>query len=359
MDSLSDNIQNQSIISDKKISRYASKHKESRRIADLYTVLAYDESKAKSERKIFLNKAQSIRDCNNFINYFINKETGEKMFYSLFCQKRFCPICAYNDSLRHFKIFSEIVQAPQVKNKKWLFITLTIKNSETDTTDLKLTCDNLKQSIETILQGFRSLTTSKKSFLKAHSLGMMRSLEITRNKRNKSFHPHLHLLVCVDSDYGPNSKDWITKDKLQKHWQKVCHLDYLPIVDIEFVDTAEKHHAVAEVAKYQTKSTDIINADTLYILDNVLNRTRCRGYTGIVKELKAEIEERLENEKIDLKEIILDERFVKGLLRWDNFHSCFRIDRKGSEVLNNALKEKARRNKYLEDLANNAIALQN
>lgn len=184
---------------------------------------------------------------------------------------------------------------------------------------------------------------------------MFRSLEITRNKHNGSFHPHLHLLVCVDKSYGPKSKDWITKEKLQEHWQKVCKLDYLPIVDIEYVNTVEKSNAVAEVSKYQTKSADIINADTLYILSEVLNHTRVRGYTGIVKELKAEIEEKLNAEKIDLKEIVLDERFIKGLLKWDSFKSCFRLDRKGSEKLNNALQEKAKQEKYLNELAEQCL----
>lgn len=349
MSTLSNNFDYQSITESKKLTKYKSKHTESKRIADLFTVLGYKENLKQSERTRFLQKANFIRSCNTIVYHFRNIETQESIIASNFCQQRFCPICAYNEELKHFKIFAEIVNSEKLKNCNWVFITLTVKNPNTE---------QLGTSIDLILNGFRKLNSNKQSFLNKHCLGMFRTLEITKNKKDGTFHPHLHILYCVDSSYSPNSKNWITHKEIQSHWKNICKLDYEPIVDIRYVDTTEKNNAVAEVSKYQVKSTDINNADTLYILDKVSHYRKFKTYTGVIKELKKEIEERLESEKIDLKSIILDERFVKELFKWNSFKNCFRYDRIGSERLNNSLKHKKEQEQYIQSLVDSLIPIE-
>ena len=119
-----------------------------------------------------------------------------------------------------------------------------------------------------------------------------------------TYHPHIHALVAVKPSYFKKS-GYISQSQLAEDWAAVCGLDYTPVVDIRKVrryngkgatTRMDIIKAVNEVAKYTTKSSDIICFDdwdftvqTLRVLDGAFDRRRFIAYTGLFKELHKQL----------------------------------------------------------------------
>lgn len=189
------------------------------------------------------------RSENKYINFencatdlWIDEETGQ-ITGANFCKQRLCPVCNYRRSTMLWHKVSNVIS--DIQNEK-LLITLTVKNC---------TGDNLKATIDGILESFHRLTSRR--MWKRNIVGFIRGLEITYNSQEDTFHPHIHILAVASENYF--KEDYIDVHTLRKWWTESARLDYYVQVDIRKIKTTDK--AVAEVVKYAVKMADILQQD--------------------------------------------------------------------------------------------------
>lgn len=189
------------------------------------------------------------RSENKYINFencatdlWIDEESGQ-ITGANFCKQRLCPVCNYRRSTMLWHKVSNVIS--DIQNEK-LLITLTVKNC---------TGDNLKTTIDGILESFHRLTSRR--MWKKNIVGFIRGLEITYNSQEDTFHPHIHILAIASENYF--KEDYIDVHTLRKWWTESARLDYYVQVDIRKIKTTDK--AVAEVVKYAVKMADILQQD--------------------------------------------------------------------------------------------------
>ncbi|WP_110114966.1 protein rep [Bacillus sp. CGMCC 1.16541] len=253
-----------------------------------------------------LSKAERMKDCATQLVF---KHTGEalKLYQAWFCKVRLCPMCNWRRSLKIAYHNKRIVEtANERENVRWLFLTLTVKNTD---------AESLSETISDMFNGFNRFTKYKA--FKTSVRGYFRALEVTKNRDPQSesfgtYHPHFHVLLCVPPSYF--GKNYIKQLEWTSLWQKAMKLDYKPIVHIQKVkpkenlnelETYEKkfkkamkeQNAILEVSKYPVKDTDVIkgnkvtdeNVETVLALDNALSYKRLIGYGGLLKEIHKEL----------------------------------------------------------------------
>ena len=193
-----------------------------------------------------------------------------------------------------------VAEANRVKSSrdgvvyKWIFVTFTIKNVPGD--ELGATIDLLHKAAHNM---------SKNKRWKAAVKGWLRATEITHNTNSKSasfdtFHPHLHMLLCVNSRYF-KSADYIPQKEWKAMWEHYAGLNYDSQVNVKAVKdldsdkTAESKTslsgALTEVTKYVCKPQGIITWEnpemavrTVRTLDRMLDGRRLTSWGGVLKD---------------------------------------------------------------------------
>lgn len=174
----------------------------------------------------------------------------------------------------------------ETRKKRFLFLTLTIKNCRGH---------DLGRSVSDLFNGYRKLML--RSRIKKSVLGAFRTLEITINAADGSYHPHLHCILVVDGLYFDNPSKYIKHSEWVDLWQECCGLDYSPSVRIEAVKQGKNGHknAVKEVAKYVAKDSDFLSGDmsqvvvkVAHLLDGISARRLC-SFSGIMADVRKEL----------------------------------------------------------------------
>lgn len=239
----------------------------------------------------FNSRASRVSECGSYLEYRIT-EHDAKLYHANFCKDRLCPMCNWR---RSKKIFGQVSQIMNVLENEYdfIFLTLTVKNC---------VADNLPATVSALLDGWRFLYNKDKKFRNT-VLGTFRALEITRNKTDGTYHPHLHTILAVKRSYW--KKGYLTQKQWSDMWRNACDLDYNPIVDVrrirpKKVDVAVAEDfslgaAVAEVAKYAVKDTDFLVGTLEEQKENVsaflaaLSRRRLVATTGVFKKVQQQL----------------------------------------------------------------------
>lgn len=256
-------------------SKFEPKKKQSLLLSESYMRLGYE------------HKALKVADCGTFLEFakYAVQSGGAKLLGSAescaptdsafklhnanFCRDRLCPMCSWR---RSYKIYSQVSQIMNVIADKYvfLFLTLTVPNCTGD--KLSSTITDINNSWNR-LTGYKQFQNSVKGYFKA--------LEVTRNKKADTYHPHLHNVLAVDKKYFKGK--YISRDEWLSMWQKATRDNSITQVDIrrakqkdiknsvnapDVSEQAQKalSSAVAEIAKYAVKSAD-------YIFDNSKKQT--------------------------------------------------------------------------------------
>jgi len=261
-----------------------------------YNLLLADSYKRLSKEKKYIR----VKDCGTFLEF--KKFENGQVFLSgaNFCKDRLCPACAKRRSLKVFGQLSKVLNDLKQYNYKYLFVTLTLKNCRR--------CD-LDVTLDLLSKGFTKFTKTK-HFRNKVFCGAFRSTEITRNKEQDTFHPHLHLLVAVKQNYfSINNKNYMQKEDLVKVWRRCLDIDYDPICDIRAVKNTEK--VSFEVSKYITKGSDFLYKDDEKTTDELvellsvsLHSKRFISYVGCFFKSRQKL--RLHDKDIE-KNINIDE----------------------------------------------------
>lgn len=247
-------------------SKFKDKHKQSVALSDIY-------------RKLDLSRrADRVEQCGTFLEFHVFPN-DVKLQYANFCKDRLCPMCNWRRSMKIFSQVSKVMD--HMQGYQFLFLTLTVKNCS---------AADLPKTVQVLFDGWRYLYNKNKEF-KSVIHGTFRSLEITRNKKNGTFHPHLHCILAVKPSYF--KKGYISQKRWSELWCNACDLDYNPIVHITKIKDTGKgiSGAVVEVSKYSAKGIDYIKSveATQALLGGISGRRLC-GWTGIFAKIRKQLE---------------------------------------------------------------------
>lgn len=244
------------------------------RLADIFQELGYQK-----------NLVERISSCGETLQFMRQEDSSLKLYQAYFCKNKLCPMCNWRRSMKYSYQTSRIVdEAIQQKPKgRFLFLTLTIKN---------VPGKKLNDTISQLTQAFNRLFKYKK--VQKNLLGYLRSVEVTHNEVQDTYHPHIHILMMVKSGYFKGKENYISQAEWGDMWAQSLKVDYVPMVDIRSVKESGKglKGAILETAKYPTKpiKLDIDNKQVIDDLYNGLYRKRQLGYGGIFKEIKKQLQ---------------------------------------------------------------------
>ncbi|MCE2099430.1 protein rep [Streptococcus thermophilus] len=243
------------------------------KLADIFKELQY--------KKTFVERVISCGDTLQFIQ---NQDGNLKLYQAYFCKNKLCPMCNWRRSMKYSYQTSKIVDEAikQSPKGRFLFLTLTVKNVEGEA--LNSTISQLTKSFDRLF---------KRAKIQRNLLGYLRSVEVTHNENDKTYHPHIHVLMMVRPSYFQSKKDYITQKEWSDLWSQSLKVDYTPMIDIRTVKETGKglRGAVLETAKYPTKpiKLDIENKQVVDDLYNGLYRKRQLGYGGLFKTIKKQL----------------------------------------------------------------------
>lgn len=270
-------------------------------------------------------RAEKIRSCANILVYKINLDNyNRKLAKASFCKDMFCIECAKRKSNLLYHNLHEIMkEAKEKQNQEFAHMTLAIKNS---------TAENLSAGIDRLLYGFK-LMMKRVRFVRAFE-GYFRSLEITYNEEEDTYHAHLHVLVSFNKDeyFDRRYKKYISHDRLVREFavatkvvtrkevkkmelgkikvtgfiKKIYDKNDENVMTEEFKKELEKDEerkfekkryeeydsAISESAKYVTKFVDILDikdenkkVEVLQVLSEALFKRRKNSFGRLFKEL--------------------------------------------------------------------------
>lgn len=270
---------------------------------------SYKRLAIKYNLKNFYNINYHMLHCASYLEFKLFKDESKKLNLANFCRCRLCPMCNWRRSKKTFGQVSKVVNEIDKLNKyDYIFLTLTIKNCIPE---------ELENSINLISKSFNKMfhKSSGNKKIKSICKGYFRAIEVTYNKKENTYHPHIHCIVVVEKDYFSRwNKNYIKTEEWSELWGKYLKVDYLPIVDVRKVTSKNyKNSAVAEISKYTVKSKDIIiknrkgdiNKDltdkNVLVLHNSLKNKRLITFGGIMKELHKKLNlEDLNKDDVDL-----------------------------------------------------------
>lgn len=172
-------------------------------------------------------------------------------------------------------------------NYKYIFLTLTVPNCSSASLSNKL--DDMQKAWHRFI---------KLKLVKNAACGFFKVLEITRNKKNGTYHPHYHVIIAVKPDYF-SSTDYINHNDWLDLWRKSMRDYSITQVDVRLARNKKTGKmsgqdlvtAVAEIAKYAVKSGDYIFKDNDKLTDNVvsvlsdaLSHRRLTAFGGVFSE---------------------------------------------------------------------------
>lgn len=245
---------------------------------------------AASYKRIGSNKYYRVLDCSTFLEFRLTVSSDLKLTNANFCKVRLCPICSWRRSLKIFGQVSRVMDYVEENyNYRYIFLTLTVKNCYGE---------DLRDTLDLMTKSFNKLS-ERKAFKQAVK-GYFRSLEITYNKKDNTYHPHFHMILAVNKNYFTDDRVYLSQEKWTNLWQSVLQVDYIPIVHVKKIkedDNKGFGKAVSETAKYTVKSEDFLIRDdkgniqenltdeVVQTLDYALHRKRLTSFGFKFKEI--------------------------------------------------------------------------
>ncbi|MGZ1435200.1 protein rep, partial [Streptococcus thermophilus] len=205
------------------------------RLADIFENLGYKKS-----------LVERVQTCGDTLRFIRQEDGSLKLYQAYFCKNKLCPMCNWRRSMKYSYQTSRIVDEAikQEPKGRFLFLTLTVKNVEGKA--LNSTISKLTKSFDRLF---------KRAKVQRNLLGYLRSVEVTHNKDDNSYHPHIHVLMMVKSSYFKGKENYISQKEWGEMWSNSLKVSYKPMVDIRTVKETGKglRGAVLETAKYPTK----------------------------------------------------------------------------------------------------------
>lgn len=227
------------------------------------------------------HKADELKRCGTYLGFIRTPDNSLKLATANFCRQRLCPLCQWRRSLRLAVQSDKVYRELNRRGYRHLFVTLTVKNCPRG--ELSAAVDHLVDSARGL---FRSVAF-RRSFV-----GAYRAIEVTYNSSEKTFHPHLHMILTVTKDYFEDESLYWDSDKLTKRWRKSAHLDYDPVCDIRIIRQKEGQtltSACVEACKYPAKTAEVNSWRVLQEIDEALKGRRLLSWWGVTADVRREL----------------------------------------------------------------------
>lgn len=215
-----------------------------------------------------------ILGCGNFVESVSTTDLSKgKVVRVMRCKNRFCPICLATTSRKRGYILGIVLQALKERlNYDFLFLTLTVPNV------------NGNQLLEELQKQYKAIKrfVQRKEFKKI-SKGYIRKTEITYNEKRDDYHPHIHLLIAVDSNYFTR-ENYVNQKVWLKIWRECKKNKSITQVHITKADSS----SYRELAKYEAKDLEYLNygEKVFDVFYNALHGRRCLTWNGCFQEYK-------------------------------------------------------------------------
>lgn len=244
------------------------------KLADIFNELGYKDT-----------LIERVKSCGDILKFIREPDGKLRLYQAYFCKNKLCPMCNWRRAMKYSYQTSQIVDEAIKEEPKgrFLFLTLTVKNVEGE---------RLSETISSLTQSFDRLFRRAK--VKKNLIGYLRSVEVTHNEKENTYHPHVHVLLMVRPSYFNSKDNYITREEWGEMWSQSLKVDYVPMVDIRAVKETGKglKGAILETAKYPTKpiKLDVENKQVVDDLYNGLYRKRQLGYGGLFKKIKKQLQ---------------------------------------------------------------------
>lgn len=293
------------------------KHKQDAlKLADLYA----------QALKIYPNllTAKRLEDltlCAEQLEYLVDADGNKKLYRTYFCRNRLCPMCQWRRSLKLFGQVSQITNYVSAKNAgvRYLFITLTQKNCVGS--ELGTEFDKINIAFKKLVDKTKRVATAAK--FKQSMLGYIKSTEVTYNSKTNTYHPHLHIIFAVKEDYfNFKSSNYISKNNWRIIWADLLGVDYLPQVNVQAIKSDRQEKAVAELAKYPAKITNILDLPQQQAVQVVADLTifcykrRFVAFGGVLKKAKS---------VLNLQDVEAENADLIGVENMQSFNAVARV----------------------------------
>lgn len=263
-------------------------------IADLYFAEG-------SPRSIRL--CERILNCSNDLIYVLDDDINSPTYgrttfeNARWCCVRHCSFCQFARARRLKAKFFKTFTLENVGEFDWIFLTLTLKNCQDN--EIRSTIDLMNKAWSKLT---RRVDFPAQGFIRSFEITMQRDRLPSDGKRKTSSgsasrsedghlmaHPHLHIVLCMKSDYYENNfkdKDWWIDQ-----WQSCLRVDYRPSISIKKIVDYENDlvSALLETLKYTTKPADFdvtnpVAGEWLDVLTRELHKVRAISVGGNVSK---------------------------------------------------------------------------
>lgn len=281
------------------------------RLAKLYQKAGYPEY------------SQKAATCSTWLQYGVSADGSKQLSAANFCQLRLCPLCIARRAKRAaYKLSQVLDQVEGEHGAMFLFLTLTVRNVPGDA--LGGTLGELTRAWDRLM---------KHRHIQAAIKGWFRAIEITRNPKDGTYHPHIHAILAVPPGYFSRGEGlYIEQSEWVDRWQKALWADYRPLVSIQTAKAKGEYvggrAAAVEAAKYAVKDSDYIDdrlseAEAVRIVTDyteALHRRRLTAYGGWLKTAAKALEaEDLEDgDLVHVDDTVRDD--VAELIETYNWH---------------------------------------
>lgn len=207
-------------------------------------------------------EADRVLSCSTWLEYLATIDGSKKQLHHFnACKKRLCPLCAARKAklmaTRLTKILAKVKEDHQ--GTQLIFLTLTMEN---------VPGDKLREALDLLTKAWKKLMDRKP--VQRAVKGSFRALEITRNRAQDTYHPHIHAILVVEDGYFQRANGlYLAQAKWVEMWQQSLQVSYKPIVDIRstYAKNGKRNRkteaaaaAAVEAAKYATKDVEYIGA---------------------------------------------------------------------------------------------------
>ena len=270
-----------------------------------------------NERELLIseNRLASLESCGDILEFSVFRNGGKRLKHAYFCRNRLCPMCQWRRSLKLSHRLRGALKklVDEDSSVAFIFATFTIKNCA---------ADKLSTTITQMTRGFSSML--KRTPFKGKIRGYVRTIEVTVNKAQMTYHPHIHALLVVDKSYF-GGRGYIKQATWRQAWGKAIGVDYLPLVNVQRAGVGH----VVEVAKYCSKVDDlaemmtsgVVNqkmaVDVLITLHKALKGRRLVSTGGLLKDALKCFDKELEDDS-GVVEVIddVDVEIGRVIYRW-------------------------------------------
>lgn len=218
------------------------------------------------------------------------------------CRSRMCPACSWRKSQQNYKRALYAATLAIYKNHKYnfIFVTLTVKNC---------VGDDLSSTITNLLNAYRKLVLKWKL---SNMKGSIKTLEVTVNWDNMTYHPHLHIIYLTPENYFSDPDLYVTQQELKNRWADKLNISdegyrkNLQVSVNSFANGTSILKSLKEITKYMMKYGDLVDQDipvwkrakALKYIDNATKNRRMLEFTGLLRE-------KPKNQKEDIDENVL------------------------------------------------------